>query len=251
MNIDLTGKNAIVTGGARGIGFSLVKGLESAGAKVLVLDKFVLDKNMESIPRLSPNTEIFQIDLADENEYGRLYSYVCENYSSIDILINNAGITIPDDPSTYPISSWKKTLDINVTAPFLLTKTLIEHLISSNKASVINITSLNSDLGFPNNPSYVASKSALAGLTRSMAVDFGSKGIRVNSLAPGYIKTDMTGESWNNIEKRKARQNRTCLGRWGTPDDLIGPMLFLASDMSKYVTGQTLFVDGGWTIKGL
>jgi len=241
MNIDLTGKNAIVTGGARGIGSSLVKALELAGANVLVLDK-----NTQT----SSDAKIFQIDLADENEYARLYSYICENYSSIDILINNAGVTIPGDPSNYPISSWKKTFDINITAPFLLTKTLMEHL-TSNKASIINITSLNSDLGFPNNPSYVASKAALAGLTRSMAVDFGSLGIRVNSLAPGYIKTAMTGESWDNIEKRTARQNRTCLNRWGTPEDLIGPMLFLASDMSKYVTGQTLFVDGGWTIKGL
>lgn len=246
MKIDLTGKNAIVTGGVRGIGLSLVKGLQHAGAKILVLDK-----NIQSQHQASVNTEIFQIDLSDEKEYTHLYSYICKNYSSIDILINNAGITIPDDPSNYPISSWKKTLDINVTAPFLLTKTIMEQLVSSNGASIINITSLNSDLGFPNNPGYVASKAALAGLTRSMAVDFGSQGIRVNSLAPGYIKTAMTGESWNNIEKRKERQNRTCLDRWGTPEDLIGPMLFLASDMSKYVTGQTLFVDGGWTIKGL
>lgn len=246
MNINLTGKNAIVTGGARGIGFSLVRALERAGANVLVLDK-----NIGTWPSLASDTKTFQIDLSDETGYARLYSYVCKNYSSIDILINNAGVTFPDDPSNYPVSLWKKTLDINVTAPFLLTKTLMDHLISGNKASIINITSLNSDLGFPNNPSYVASKAALAGLTRSMAVDFGSLGIRVNSLAPGYIKTDMTGESWDNIEKRTARQNRTCLNRWGTPEDLIGPMLFLASDMSKYVTGQTLFVDGGWTIKGL
>ena len=228
---------------------ALVKGLVSAGAKVLVLDKDI--KPLSDIFPLDKKVYTFKIDLSNENEYKDFYSYICKNYSSIDILVNNAGITIPEEPSDYPTSYWQKTLDINVTAPFLLTKTLMKHLTNQGGASIINITSLNSDLGFPNNPAYVASKSALAGLSRSLAVDFGKKGLRVNSLAPGYIKTDMTGESWDNNEKRQARKNKTCLGRWGTPEDLIGPMLFLASDMSKYVTGQTLFVDGGWTIKGL
>ena len=121
----------------------------------------------------------------------------------------------------------------------------------STSPSVINVTSLNAELAFPNNPAYVASKSALAGLTRSMALDYGKYGIRVNAIAPGYIKTDMTGESWTNSEKRKKRAERTVLNRWGTPEDLAGPLLFLASDMSSYVSGHSLFVDGGWRIRGL
>jgi NAD(P)-dependent dehydrogenase (short-subunit alcohol dehydrogenase family) len=124
-------------------------------------------------------------------------------------------------------------------------------LKKSKSPSVINVTSLNAELAFPNNPAYVASKSALAGLTRSMALDYGKHGIRVNAIAPGYIKTDMTGESWTNLEKRKKRAGRTVLNRWGTPEDLAGPLLFLASEMSSYVSGHSLFVDGGWRIRGL
>jgi len=124
-------------------------------------------------------------------------------------------------------------------------------LRQSDSASIINVTSLNAKLAFPDNPAYVASKSALAGLTRSMALDYGKFGVRVNALAPGYIKTKMTGESWSNPDKRKQRSERTMVERWGTPEDLVGPMLFLASDMSSYVTGQSLFVDGGWSVRGL
>jgi len=248
MTVNLYGKNAVVTGGARGIGLAFAGALADAGADVLVLDKSFHNSPLQINEN---NIKILEIDLSEEAEYKRLSDYIKENYNVVDILINNAGITIPDDASHYPISSWRKTIDINLTAPFMIMKTFLNYLKLSASPSVINITSLNSDLGFPNNPGYVASKSALAGLSRSFAVDFGKFGIRINSLAPGYIKTDMTGESWDNLEKRRNRQNRTCLERWGTPEDLIGPMLFLASDMSKYVTGQTLFVDGGWTIKGL
>ena len=248
MNVDLLGKNAVVTGGAKGIGLEIVNGLVDAGANVLVLDKNFTN----SLLRMEDeNITSFQIDLEKEDEYTQLSSYILKEYGSIDILINNAGITIPTSSLVYPLSSWQKTLDINVTAPFLLTTTLLEFMIKGDDVAIINITSLNSDLGFPDNPAYVASKSALAGLTRSLAVDLGKYGIRVNSLAPGYIKTDMTGDSWLNKQKRQKRQDRTCLGRWGRPEDLVGPILFLCSNMSRYVTGQTLFVDGGWSIKGL
>ena len=125
-----------------------------------------------------------------------------------------------------------------------------EGLTQSDSPSVINITSLNAKLAFPNNPAYVASKSALAGLTRSFALDYGKLGIRVNNVAPGYIKTDMTGESWTDESKRKKRQERTMLGRWGSVQDLVGPVVFLASDASSYITGQTIYVDGGWSVKG-
>lgn len=249
MTLGISGKNAIVTGGARGIGLSLVKGLLESGANVLVLDKNFKDSELL---QCQENISLLEIDLSVKKEYAILIDFVSNHYKKIDIIINNAGVTYPSQPNKrYSVCDFEKTLQINLTAPFLILDSLLPFLKKSDGASIINITSLNSDLGFPNNPAYVASKSALAGLTRSLAVDLGHFGIRANSLAPGYIKTAMTGDSWNNLEKRKKRQARTCLDRWGTPKDLIGPMLFLASDMSRYVTGQTLFVDGGWTIKGL
>src|SRR5262245_57551582 len=121
----------------------------------------------------------------------------------------------------------------------------------SNASSIVFVTSINSVLGFPGNPAYVAAKGGLRQLTKALALDLGSRGIRVNALAPGYIRTFMTESSYANTEQRAARTARTMLGRWGEPSDLVGAAIFLLSDASNYVTGQDLFVDGGWTAKGL
>jgi gluconate 5-dehydrogenase len=117
--------------------------------------------------------------------------------------------------------------------------------------STFNITSIGAELGFPNNPAYVAAKGALKQLTKSMAFDLGSFGVRVNNLGPGYFRTDMANLSYNDPEKREARASRTLLGRWGEPEDLAGAVIFLASDASRYMTGQDLYIDGGWLAKGL
>ena len=126
----------------------------------------------------------------------------------------------------------------------------LKSCIIKAEGSIINISSLNGKIAFPDNPAYVSSKTGLDGLTRAYALELGKFGVRVNSIAPGYIRTEMTGDSWTNKGKRKKREERTMLKRWGTPDDLVGPVLFLASNHSAYVTGQTLYVDGGWSSKG-
>tara|TARA_R110001583_G_scaffold6509_6_gene33014 strand:- start:12107 stop:12835 length:729 start_codon:yes stop_codon:yes gene_type:complete len=240
---DLKGKLAIVTGAGRGIGRYLASALHDEGVVVHGLD---LDFPDEYYP-----FSTLKIDLTDELAYPAMIEYLNKYNDCLDILVNNAGITLPSKSCEYSLEDWEKTFKINVTVPFQVVQSLLPLLKKSENASVINITSLNAALAFPHNPAYVASKSALAGLTRSMALDYGEYGIRVNAVAPGYIKTDMTGESWTNVEKREKRAQRTVLNRWGTPQDLVGPMLFLASEMSKYVTGHSLYVDGGWKIKGL
>jgi len=116
---------------------------------------------------------------------------------------------------------------------------------------IINITSLNSELAFLDNPAYVAFKGALKQLTKSLALDLGKYGIRVNNVGPGYFRTNMTKKSWEDPEKNKARCDRTVLGRWGEPKDLAGTIIFLCSNASSYITGQDIYVDGGWLIKGL
>ena len=121
--------------------------------------------------------------------------------------------------------------------------------MKENGGSIINITSLNSELGFPNNPAYVAMKGGLKQLTKSLAVDLGKYNIRVNNVGPGYIKTNMTKQGWKN--NRKEIEDRTILGRWGEPKDLVGTMVFLLSSASSYITGQDIYVDGGYLTKGL
>jgi NAD(P)-dependent dehydrogenase (short-subunit alcohol dehydrogenase family) len=124
-------------------------------------------------------------------------------------------------------------------------------MIKNNQGSIINITSINSELAFPRNPSYVASKGGLKMLGKSFAKDLGIHGIRVNNIGPGYIKTNMTKNSFKNKKLKQTIEKHTMLNRWGTPEDLIGPAIFLASDSSRYVTGQDIYVDGGWLANGL
>lgn len=236
-------KVCLVTGAGRGIGHELARALAQAGAMVMGVDISYPEKNYTL-------SHQFKLDLTHLESLKTLYDFIEKTHGKLDVLLNCAGITMPQEGS-YSFESWHKTFAVNIDVPFKLTTKLVPLLEKSSTPSVINITSLNASLAFPNNPAYVASKSALAGLTRSMSLDLGSKKIRVNAIAPGYIKTKMTGESWTNPVKRAARADRTVLNKWGTPSDLIGPALFLASPASSYITGQSLLVDGGWSIKGL
>ena len=135
--------------------------------------------------------------------------------------------------------------------PFLLSQAAAKEMRFSGGGSIINITSLNSELAFPDNPAYVASKGGLKQLTKALAIDLGRYDIRVNNIGPGYMKTQMTLKSWTNRKTRRERQQKTMLGRWGDPEDLIGAAVFLASDAASYITGQDIYVDGGWLTKGL
>ena len=139
------------------------------------------------------------------------------------------------------------TYEVNLLAPYLLTRGLSRDMRSG---SIINITSLNAELAFPKNPAYVTTKHGLKGLTKSLALELGYKNIRVNNIGPGYIKTEMTKKSWSNEKIHNERSKKTFLNRWGTPTDIAGAVLFLASDASSYITGQDIYVDGGWTAKG-
>ena len=121
----------------------------------------------------------------------------------------------------------------------------------NNSGSIINITSINAEMAFPDNPAYVAFKGALKQLTKSMALDLGKFGIRANCIGLGYIRTDMTKNSWDNIERRKMLEAKTALGRWGQPRDLVGTVILLCSEASSYITGQNIYVEGGWLAKGL
>ena len=238
---NVVGKTVLVTGSARGIGKHISDSLKELGANVIDAD---VAFDVYTSHRWGG-------DLTNPENMSILLDVIKAEHGEIDVLINNAGITLPSNNKSYPVSDWQKTLSVNLDLPFMLTSKAIKEGLLSNNSSVINIASLNASMAFPNNPAYVASKTGLVGLTRSFALDYGHLGIRFNTISPGYIRTDMTGESWTNLEKRQARQARTALGRWGTPDDLIGLIVLLCSDSSSYITGQDFLVDGGWSIKGL
>mgnify|MGYP003153716590 FL=1 len=237
----LQGKVAIVTGSARGNGKAIAEGLLLAGATVVAVDMIKQEINCKKV----------LCDITDTQQLNNLVQSTIQEYGKIDILVNNAGVSFGSEDEEYPDHLWEKTLDVNVTAPFRLTKLVSEHMKAQNNGSIINITSLNAELAFPNNPAYMASKGALKQFTKSLAYDLGSYGIRANNVGPGYIKTDMTKKSWKDPEMNKIRKNRTLLGRWGYPEDLVGTVVFLSSNASRFVTGQDLYVDGGWLMRGL
>lgn len=249
----LTGKVALVTGGARGNGKAIAGALLNAGSQVILADirKNELISTVNRFKKQNLNAIAYPCDLTNSKVIKNLKNYIKTTFGRIDILVNNAGITLPGNASPYDVKKWDETYKINLKTPFLLSQEISKLMITQKSGVIINITSLNSELAFPNNPAYVSFKGALKQLTKSLALDLGKYGIRVNNIGPGYFVTEMTRKSWNNPAKRKKIQNKTVLGRWGKPEDLCGAVVFLASDSSSYITGQDIYVDGGWLAKGI
>ena len=243
----LDNKVIVITGATGGLGEPISRHISSLGASVVLVD--VNAKKLDSIGK-DLNCFTYVLDLLCEEDIKNFVKNIQQKYTNIDGVINCAGITLPSDSESYPTEHWDKTFKINVTAPFLLCRELLP-MMKVSGASIVNITSLNSEMAFPNNPAYVASKGALKQLTKSIALDYGKYNIRCNNVGPGYMMTDMTKKSWSNPEMYRERKNKTVLGRWGSAKDLIGIISFLLSDSSEYITGQDVYVDGGWLIKGL
>lgn len=232
----LVGKLAIVTGSEGGIGGAIIRGYMEAGAIICGIDIL----------------EGIRLDVTDTEPIKKLFKNIELYHKKIDILVNCAGITLPEQMGTevYTDMDWDKTLAVNLTAPWKLSQMVFPYMKETG-GSIINITSIASERGLLDNPAYGAAKGGLKILTKCLAVDWAKYGIRVNNLGFSYIKTNMTKKSWDDPALRKQRTDRIPLGRWGEPEDTVGAAIFLASDASKYVTGQDLYVDGGFLSKGL
>jgi NAD(P)-dependent dehydrogenase (short-subunit alcohol dehydrogenase family) len=239
----LSGKVAVVTGGSRGIGFALAEGLAAAGATVVAVAR---SPQPDKPFRLRVQYVVADVTGAIDE----LFAGIATDHGAIDVLVNAAGVTLPAESEPEAMrATFDRTLKVDLSAPFACCLAARPHMRPGS--SIINVTSIGSLLGFPENPGYVAAKGGLRMLTKALAVDYGASGIRVNALAPGYIETSMTAASFADRAQNENRRKHTCLDRWGTPGDLVGAAIFLASDASAYVTGQDLIVDGGWTAKGL
>ncbi len=245
MRFSLLGKVALVTGASRGIGAALADGLASAGAIVVGVARSPEPRQAFAHP-----VQYLAADVTKDAQ--GLVDRVKSQFGTIDILINAAGVSVTSDGPDQWQAAFDTTLNLNLRAAYALCLATADLMEAKHVGgSIINVTSINSLVGFPGNPAYVAAKGGLRLLTKALAVDLGPKGIRVNALAPGYIHTDMTAASYADPVRHAQRLNHTCLGRWGEVDDLVGAAIFLASDASRYMTGQDLVIDGGWTAKGL
>jgi len=250
---DLTGRSAIVTGAARGIGRAIAEGLASVGVCVALAD--VLQNGLadaeQAIAARGFRCIAVKTDICRQEERAALVERTIAAFDRVDILVNAAGVTRSHPSEAYPVEDWDLTLAVNLSAMFHLCKLVAQDMIPRRSGAIINVSSIGGALGFPNNPAYQASKSGVLGLTRALATDWAKYGIRVNALCPGYTHTDMTDRSYRDPRTNAARATRTMLNRWGQPEEMVGPVIFLASDAASYVTGQELFVDGGWGTAGL
>jgi len=237
---------ALVTGGSRGIGAAIANGLAMAGATT-----YAIGRSEQGGCELSPLVHYLTCDITEKAAFLETIEQISYSSAIPNILVNAAGITVPSGDFLQDADDFRKILDINLMAIYNCCESVATRMKSIGGGSIINITSIGSSLGFPGNPGYIASKGGLKMLTKALAVDLASHGIRVNNVAPGYIHTEMTTSSYNNSEKHNDRLEHMLIKRWGQPEDLVGAVLFLASSASSYVTGIDLFVDGGWTTKGL
>ncbi|MBD3289653.1 SDR family oxidoreductase [candidate division KSB1 bacterium] len=243
----LKNKTALITGSSQGIGLTLTRGLACAGAHVILNGRNheKLDKAINALKANGYKISGCPFDVTNENDVSEAISLINKDIGDIDILINNAGTTIRAPLEFYPLSDWRKILDTNLTSAFLVSRAVVKSMIKNKAGKIINICSIQSDLGRPTIAAYAASKGGLKMLTKNMATEWGKHNIQVNGLAPGYFETELTKPLIEDEEFNAWLCNRTPAGRWGDPEELVGAAVFLASKASDYVNGHILFVDGG------
>lgn len=239
---------AIVTGGGSGIGFAIATSFTKANIKTIIIGR---DENKLAVAKkkLGKNCISVSFDLTDLNAIPKLVQNIAKEYGNIDILVNNAGINMKKELVEVSDQDFASIINTNVSAIFALSREVIKKMLPKKKGSIINISSMASQYGIPKVIAYTASKSAIEGMTRAMAVELSPKGIRVNCIAPGFIATDMSAKALNNDPERKNKVlSRTPMGYLGDPTDVGEAALFFATESSKYITGVVLPVDGGNSI---
>ncbi|MCB0635824.1 MAG: SDR family oxidoreductase [Lewinella sp.] len=245
----LAGKTAIVTGCKRGIGFAMAEGLAEAGADIigvsasLELENSAIEKAVKALGR---KFTAYQADFADRQSLYAFIAAVKAEHGTPDILVNNAGTIMRKPAAEHPDEYWDQVIEINQNAQFILTREFGRDMIARGSGKVIFTASLLTFQGGITVPGYAASKGAIGQLTMAFSNEWAGRGVQVNAIAPGYISTDNTEALRNNPERNDAILARIPAGRWGEPDDFKGPIVFLASPASDYMTGTVMIVDGGW-----
>ncbi len=244
---DVRGKVALVTGGRRGLGLALAEGLAQAGARIAVAaaskDAGELAPRMR---KLDAELEYLSVNLADRAQRSDLVGRVVKRFGRLDILVNGAGIQHRQPAIDFDLAKWDEVLSLMLTAIFELSQQAARVMDRQGGGKIINIASVVSFQGGWTIPAYAAAKHGVVGLTKALANEWAARSINVNAIAPGYMDTEMCAALKSDPVREPEIRRRIPAGRWGRPEDLVGPLLFLASDASRYVHGHVLVVDGGW-----
>lgn len=244
----LNGRRALITGSAQGLGYRMATGLMAAGAEIILSDMNAerVETAAAALRRQGGKVTTAVFDVAKPAEVKPAVTQLERTVGAIDILINNAGIHRYASLSEMDIAQWQQVIDVNLTGAFVVGQAVAIGMIARQSGKIINVCSLMSEATRPTTANYSAAKGGLKLLTKSMCVEWGRYNIQANGIGPGYILSDMTKHLAEKPEFDSWVKSRTPAGRWGTPDDLIGAAVFLASPASNFVNGQVLYVDGGW-----
>ena len=247
-NFQVRGRVAVVTGGSSGIGLRFVQAYLDAGAKVIAVSR-----TPGPLTDLA-NNQVGQLvhisaDLSDIASIEKLPQQLVDVFGQVDILVNAAGVNPRKNSDNLGLDEWNMTLNLNLTAPYILAQGLAKGMRQRGWGRIINIASLQSERAFPNGIAYGATKGGVAQLTRAMAEEWSRDGVGVNAIGPGFFPTALTQRVFENSDLVDQLAAQTCIGRNGSLDDLVGPLMFLSSPASDYGTGQILYVDGGFTAK--
>jgi 2-deoxy-D-gluconate 3-dehydrogenase len=243
----LDGLVALVTGAGRGLGAAMASALSAAGAELVLHDREMpLATERVIRERGGPRTSCLAADLSDRTAADRLVPAALDALGRLDILVNNAGIIRRAPAAAYSDEDWDAVIEINLSAVFRLSRAAGAHMIRQGRGKIINVASLLSFQGGITVPAYTAAKSGVAGITRALANEWAGRGVNVNAIAPGYMVTDNTRPLVDDPARFKAITERIPAARWGAPEDVGGPVVFLASPAADYVHGHVLVVDGGW-----
>ncbi len=247
---DLSGRVALVTGASRGLGRAMALGLAKAGADLALCarDRDALASARAEAERCGVRAETFGIDVTSRQSVREAVAAVIARMGRIDVLLNDAGINIRKPALEYGEEEWDRVLDTNLKGYFLVSQAVGAHMVAKGGGKIINVASILSSVGMREQLPYASSKGGVAQMTKVLAIEWAPHHVTVNAIAPGFFETPLTAAVLEDQERRRLICERTPMGRWGQPEELEGTAVYLASRASDYVTGQILYVDGGWTI---
>ena len=247
---NLDSKTAVITGGSRGIGLAVAKGLAEYGADIAIISRtnVQLETAADQIQKeTGQKVHTYCFDMGNIKEIEKLFDTIVADTKGVDILVNCAGTTIRGPSEDVDLETWNHVIEVNLTATFVMSQAFCRHRRNVNKTGrIINIGSLACHGGRPTIAAYASSKGGLLMLTKTLAVEWAKFNINVNAIGPGYITTELTEPLWTNEEFNKWVLSKTPLARWGKPEDLAGTAIMLASKAGDFITGQIIYVDGGW-----